>query len=190
MTGHRFNPEHAHKLDNPERRKVLPPEQILQDFGIGEDDVVLDVGAGTGYFSIPAARMTRAEVYALDVEPQMLQILNEKIKAEQVSGILPMEAKMEEIPLPDGYVDKVIASLILHETGDLSNTLDEFFRVMKQGGRALIIDWEKREMDQGPPLHARLDVRELISALESTGFEIDTTRHIENKYYLLHIHKD
>lgn len=67
----RFNPEHAAKLDNPERRKALPPETILTLLDIQTGDTVLDLGAGTGYFTLPASKLCR-EVIALDVEPQML----------------------------------------------------------------------------------------------------------------------
>ncbi|MBO8170838.1 MAG: class I SAM-dependent methyltransferase [Bacillaceae bacterium] len=189
MPGHRFNPEHAHKLDNPERRKVLPPEQILQELGISSGDCVLDLGAGTGYFSIPAAGMTGETVYALDVEPRMLDILKEKMKQQNISNIDLIQGEMENIPLEAQCVDKVIASLILHETGDLSRVLNEMKRVMKKGSNALIIDWEKKEMEQGPPYHERIDKEELIPVLSSEGFHVTASRSIHDQFYMIQVEK-
>ncbi len=67
----RFNPQHLHKLDNPERRKSLPPDKLLDLLKIRDTDTVLDLGAGTGYFTLPASWLCE-KFDGLEAEPQML----------------------------------------------------------------------------------------------------------------------
>lgn len=73
MHERRFNPENMSRLDNPERRKKFPPEKLLELLQIDKKDNILDLGAGIGYFTIPAAQMTDGSVFALDIEPKMLE---------------------------------------------------------------------------------------------------------------------
>lgn len=185
MAGHRFNPEHAQKLDSPERRELLPPQKILEDFGLESSDVVLDMGAGTGYFTLPAAGMTE-RVIALDVEPRMLALLEKRLQDQNVTNVELREGKIEEIPVEDGSVDKVIASFILHETDDLDQVIQEMKRVIKPGGKTLIIEWEKKETDQGPPLAHRLDIKDLKQQLEAHQVTIEKSIQENGKHYLLH----
>lgn len=187
MSGQRFNPEMAHVLDHPERRKLLPPEKILRDFQIVQSDVVLDLGAGTGYFTLPAARMTEKEVFALDVEPRMLDMLKEKVVQAKVTNVRLLQGETENIPLEGQTVDKIIASFILHETRNLTKTLHEIKRVLKTGGRMLVIEWEKRQTEEGPPLKERLAVEELQKAIRGAGLEIEKTLRENGKHYLLHV---
>ena len=74
MTERRFKPKHMKKLDNPERRKLLPPHKLLELLEIQDNDILIDLGAGTGYFTIPAASLTRNKVYALDVNRKCCNI--------------------------------------------------------------------------------------------------------------------
>ncbi|GAB7386692.1 class I SAM-dependent methyltransferase [Bacillaceae bacterium] len=189
MAGHRFNPENAHKLDNPERRKLLPPEKILQDFRIDRFDVVLDLGAGTGYFALPAARMTEKKVIALDVEPRMLEMLKEKAEREQAANVHLLQGEIENIPLEEETVDKIIASFILHETGELAKTLRESERVLKPGGRMLVIEWERKPMEEGPPFKDRLAAEDLQKAIGEAGMNIEKTIRENGKHYLLYVKK-
>lgn len=71
--GHRFPPGKMHLLDTPERRRLMPPQELINMVSVQAQDTVVDLGAGTGYFSIPAAHMTNETVYAVDVEPKMLE---------------------------------------------------------------------------------------------------------------------
>ena len=80
-----------------------------------ETDSLLDFGAGTGYLSIPAAKRIKGNVYALDIDPSMLEILNEKALKEKLTNIVLVQGSMEGLPLPDGSIDLIIASLVLHE---------------------------------------------------------------------------
>ena len=50
---HKFDASRAGLLDNEERRKFLPPEDILRKIGVREDTIFADIGCGTGYFTIP-----------------------------------------------------------------------------------------------------------------------------------------
>lgn len=188
MGGHRFNPEKAHKLDNPERRKLMPPERILQEFQIHPSDVVLDLGAGTGYFTLPASRMTEKEVYALDLEPRMLALLQEKVRqTEAAANVHVLQGAIENIPLESQSVDKIIASLVLHESDDLKKTLREMQRVLRPGGRILIIEWEKQQTEEGPPLSERIAVEEMEETIRNVGMEIERRVRENGMYYLLHV---
>ena len=69
-------------LENPARKEELSPEKLLSLIPIKETDTVLDFGAGTGYFTIPAAKAVKGKVYALDLDAEMLEFIKAKALEE------------------------------------------------------------------------------------------------------------
>jgi ubiquinone/menaquinone biosynthesis C-methylase UbiE len=172
MSERRFDPAQMARLDNPERRKALPPEKILSLLEIKENDTVLDLGAGTGYFTLPAAKLTSGIVYALDVEPQMLEVLKERVKEQQLINVELLKGIIEDIPMNDDQVNHIIASFVLHEVEPLSKGLQEIHRVLKPGGRCLCLEWERKPMEQGPPMEHRIHSDDMKRVFEENGFQI------------------
>lgn len=189
MSEKRFNPAMLAKLDNPERRKALPPEKLLSMLSIGPKNTVLDIGAGTGYLTIPAAHLTSGTVYALDVEPQMLSVLQEKVKNERLENVTFVEGIIEDIPLPNEAVQHVIASLVLHEVEPLAKGLQEIHRVLKPGGTCFCLEWEKKTTEQGPPLQHRIASDAMEEQMKKEGFEVITRHFPTESHYILLVQK-
>lgn len=185
MSERRFNPELMGRLDNPERRKLLPPEQLLELLHIQEDSRVLDLGAGTGYFAIPAAALTRNVLYALDVSPEMLEVVKERVKDRQLSHVEFLQGEIEQIPLEGEVVDRIIASFVLHEVEPLEQGLKEINRVLKPEGKVLCVEWEKQEAEQGPPLRHRIHSAEMARSFEEQGFIVDKVTFPSAQHYVM-----
>lgn len=168
---HRFSPENIDRLDTPGRQKLMPPKELLQ-MVLRTQDIVVDLGAGTGYFSIPAAQMTNGTVYAVDVEPKILEVLQERAEEQGLSNITPITGSIENIPLQDSMADVVIASFVLHAVRPLSISLQEIHRIMKVGGKLLCLDWEPKESPMGPPMNLRIASKDMLQALNDTGFTV------------------
>lgn len=182
--GHRFDPKHVEKLDNPERRKMLPPNEIMKMLDVQQGQTVADIGCGPGYFTIPLASSAR-NVYAVDVSPEMLHLLEERAAHEELENISLVESPAEHLTLPDHTVDRVICSLVLHEVGDLKQTLSEFKRILRPGGKVLLIEWEKKQMEMGPPLSERLAADALLREVVALGFHAEISYPNPNQYIIL-----
>ena len=78
---HKFSAKDKSKLDNPERRKILPPPITLEKLYLQKGDIVADVGCGIGYFNIPAAVIVgeMGKVYAIDISEEMLREVQERV---------------------------------------------------------------------------------------------------------------
>lgn len=189
MSERRFNPAQMAKLDNPERRKALPPEKILSLLEIKEKDNVLDLGAGIGYFTLPAAALTSGKVYALDVEEQMLEVLKQRIDEQHLNNVELVEGVIENIPMGNDQVEKIIASLVLHEVEPLSKGLQEIHRVLKSDGLCLCLEWEKKPMEQGPPLHHRIHSDDMKKTFEELGFKVVSLTFPTEQHYLVVVQK-
>lgn len=131
-------------LDNPKRRGELSPEQLLSRIPLKEGSNVLDFGAGTGYFSIPFAEKTAGTVYALDIDDSMLEIIKSKAQQKQLTNIVPVQGKIGELPLSEGSIDVVIASLVLHEINPLAETLNQIKNVLKEDGYLICVELEPK----------------------------------------------
>ena len=81
-------------LESPQRRKEFSPEQLLNRIPVKETDSILDFGAGTGYFSIPAAKRIKGNLYAMDIDATML---------ENYKGESPGRKAFEYCPGPGKY---------------------------------------------------------------------------------------
>lgn len=172
MTDKRFNPKKANLLMSTDRKELLPPDKIIGHLDIRSNDIIADLGAGNGYFSIPMAKKSKA-VYAVDIEPKMLDMLKGNAKQEQLENIRYVESDLDEIQLDDDSVNKAMISLVLHEIPDTDKTLDEIKRILKTRGQILVIEWEAVQTESGPPLHHRIASKEMITILERNGFDAE-----------------
>ncbi|WP_339059997.1 class I SAM-dependent methyltransferase [Tepidibacillus marianensis] len=182
--GHRYNPKHARKLNNEERRKMLPPDQVLRYLNLEETDQVLDLGAGIGYFSIPIAKRVK-KVIAVEVSEEMLQYLKEESAKEEINNIEFVQHEIETLPFENRYADKVIVSLVLHEVRDLNQTLGEIQRVLKLDGKLMVIEWEKKISDSGPPMEERLESSQLKTTLDKYFQNVRIERPNLDQYILI-----
>ncbi len=169
---HKFNPSNAARLLNPERRRWQDPEALLDSIGARPGAAIADVGAGPGFFTIPAALLVgqRGKVYALDVQPEMLQILGERVAAERLTNVELLLSKEAELPLGDAAVDFVLLANVLHESADRVSLLREIGRILRPGGILGLVEWRKEETPMGPPLAERLSSEEAEAALDEAEF--------------------
>ena len=166
---HKFNPENIGRLIGKEREIELPPETFLVEQGLKEGMVFADIGCGPGFFSIPAAKIvgSTGTVLAVDLQEEMLVELQ---KRSSMQNIISIKSEENAIPIEDNKADLALLAFVLHEAVDKVAFLKELRRVIKEGGKALIVDWEKKEEDRGPPFKERLERGEAIRLIEETDF--------------------
>jgi demethylmenaquinone methyltransferase/2-methoxy-6-polyprenyl-1,4-benzoquinol methylase len=100
---------------------------------------VLDIGAGTGDLSFAAAARG-AHVTALDLSAGMLAVLARRATDAQRSRIEPMVGSAEALPFPDASVDRIVTGFVVRNVGDLGRAFAEFRRVLRPGGRAVVLE--------------------------------------------------
>ncbi|MDN7247134.1 class I SAM-dependent methyltransferase [Planococcus shenhongbingii] len=131
-------------LDSPKRREELSPEKLLSMIPIKETDTILDFGAGTGYLAIPAAKMVKGTVYALDIDAGMLEMIRSKALQKNIDNIVPVQVGTAALPLSDASIDVVLASLVLHEISPLEPALKQITNVLKKGGYLVCVELESK----------------------------------------------
>ncbi|TRM12127.1 class I SAM-dependent methyltransferase [Lentibacillus cibarius] len=173
MVNKRFNPKNADKLLNQKRKRSLQPEKVIDYLQVSEVDTVADLGAGPGLFTIPLAKQTEKDVYAVDVEPEMLERLKQHADQENIKNIKLIESDLEHIHLAEQSVNRVLNAFVIHEVGSIDRTIDEMKRILTPGGYLLLMDWEAVESESGPPLEIRIPSKEMESTLKEHGFSTE-----------------
>ncbi len=126
-------------LDSGYRRKIQPPEQMIERSGIKKGMKVLDLGCGSGAFTTYVARAVgpAGKVNALDVQPEMLKQLENKLSRPEnkdLNNIKLIRGNAYELPFDDGALDLVYMVTVLQEIPDRSRALAEVKRVLRSGG--------------------------------------------------------
>jgi len=179
-----FDTSRRHRLHSPERHKLLPPDLTLVGLGLKPGDHMVDVGCGTGFFSLPAADIVgqTGSVTAVDPSPDMLRDLEERAR-EAGAAIRILNGRAGELPLEKGSATFGLMVNVLHEVERPEQALAELFRVLVPGGIAAVVEWRVGANSGGPPPQHRLPVPTLFALLRAAGFgscrEVDAgTAHV------------
>jgi ubiquinone/menaquinone biosynthesis C-methylase UbiE len=126
-------------LDSNYRRKIQPPHKIVQRSGIKEGMNVLEVGCGSGAFTTFVARAVgeKGKVYALDIQPNMLKQLENKLakpENKDIQNIKLIEGNAYELPFDNNSLDGAYMITVLQEIPDRDRALQQIKRVLKPGG--------------------------------------------------------
>jgi ubiquinone/menaquinone biosynthesis C-methylase UbiE len=121
------------------------PIKNLKAFGLRESNIVADLGAGTGYYSVAAGEtVKRGKVYAVELQKDFLTKIKSKVAEARLRNVETIWGDVEKIggtKLADSTVDAVIASNILFQVEDKEKFIEETKRILKPKGRVLFIDW-------------------------------------------------
>ena len=126
-------------LDSSYRRKIQPPDALIRRSGIRSGMRVLEIGCGSGAFTVDVARAVGAKgsVYALDIQNDMLEQLKRKLKKDEnrdIRNITCVLGDAHALPFKDNFFDLVYLVTVLQEIPDKPRALKEIRRVLKSGG--------------------------------------------------------
>jgi ubiquinone/menaquinone biosynthesis C-methylase UbiE len=168
-------------LMNEERRRFQPAEGILARTVMNEDDVIADLGCGTGYLTLPLLRQVR-NVIAIDSQLGMLEDLTKRVGSDKRTGLNNILAELPDLPLKDGSMDHLFLINMMHEVEDRTKMVAECGRTLKKRGKVTLVDFQKRPTSMGPPLEERIreeDVGDIF-----IGFEITHTYSFPDFYQI------
>lgn len=171
------------KLENPERIRELNPTETLAKAGLKENMIVCDIGAGTGIFSLPAAKITNKEVYALEIADKMIDYLEEKKKKQKIDNLKIIKVQGDKLPLEDQSCHLAIMVTVYHEIENKIKMLEEIKRILKPQGSLLIVEFHKKTTKMGPPMEHRISENEVKDNLLITGFSLTKEILNEENFY-------
>jgi len=179
ISGRQIAPVMSHAaadwLDRPGRGAEERPERALDAIGIKAGQVVADVGAGSGYYTVRLARRVApgGRVYATDIQPEMIALLRERLAREKVSGVDPVLATDVDPRLPEGSLDLVLMVDVYHELSHPQAMLRKLKRSLKPGGRLVLIEFRKEDPDVPIRFEHKMSVAEARLELEAEGYRLD-----------------
>ncbi|QNL49688.1 methyltransferase domain-containing protein [Olivibacter sp. SDN3] len=157
------------RFESPERDRYQQPDKVLEYLGeiIGKN--VMDIGAGTGYFSVKLAKKG-AKVIAADVNDEFQRYLEKRIEEDKLQNITLRKTPHDNPALADGEVDKILIVNTYHHI----EKRPEYFRIAKkgiaEGGELVIVDFFKTDIPVGPPTGHKVSIDEVISELKEAGY--------------------
>ncbi|HYH85660.1 MAG TPA: class I SAM-dependent methyltransferase, partial [Pyrinomonadaceae bacterium] len=131
-------------FEDPERDKKLQVERVLDVLGIREGTSVADIGAGSGWFTVRAARRAGAggAVYAVEINSDYLKHIEERAAKEKLANIRTVLGKEDDPLLPEQSVDAVLILKTYHEFAQPIRLLTNLRRSLREGARVGVIDRE------------------------------------------------
>jgi predicted methyltransferase len=144
----------AYWLERPERREEENPERVLAELELKPGMIVADVGAGSGYYSSRIAERIgpSGTVYAVDVQPEMIDILRMQMKQRRVANVEPILGSETDPRLPKSALDLALMVDVYHELEYPYEMLAAIVKALKPGGRVVFVEF--RGNDPSVPIKA------------------------------------
>ena len=163
-------------LERPDRVKWQRPDAIVAALALVGNETVVDLGAGSGYFSFRlAAALPRGSVVAMDIQPEMVRHMHHKAMTEGVQNLHVVLGKAED-PGVSQEADLVFVCDVLHHVPNQPVWLGKLADEMKVGARLALIEFKEGKLPQGPPENLKLPRTKLIELAKNAGLVLDTDK--------------
>jgi len=175
-------------LEDPKRDEWQKPDEVLKALDLQAGQVVADIGAGSGYFTMRLARAVgdKGRVLALDVDEGMIDHLRQRLAKEQLNNVTTMQVPAHDPLLIDQSVDVVFICDTYHHLEDRAIYMKKVKKGLKPNGRVVIIDFYKREgIPVGPPLHMRFSEDTVQKELHAAGLQVTKKLSVLPYQYIL-----
>jgi ubiquinone/menaquinone biosynthesis C-methylase UbiE len=174
--------------------KFIDPEGIISRLGFENGMRIANFGCGTGYFSFSIAKKVGPDgiVWALDVLPQKIEVVESQAKLLGITNIITKRVNLENEKgsgLSKESADWVILVNMLFQNSNKDAILAETKRVLKNTGKILLIEWDGKNMFFGPKKDIKISKREMLEIARKNNLEVASEIETSNFHYGLILKK-
>lgn len=157
------------RFESPERDAYQKPQEVLKLLGDVNGLTIVDIGAGSGYFSVKLAEKG-ANVIAADVDDEFQEFLNQRIKKERLTNIETRKIPYDSPELKENEADLVLIVNTYHHIEGRPEYFAEVRKGTKPTGELVIIDFYKFDIPVGPPSSHKLPIDTVVNELKKSGY--------------------
>jgi ubiquinone/menaquinone biosynthesis C-methylase UbiE len=182
----KFDIRNRHNLLAEERYERLQPGSLLRSLGLKQGHTIADIGCGPGFFTVPAAEIvgSRGIVLAADVQGEMLSAVKSRVTEAGLTNVRVVKTSETDVPLPPASCDMVLLAFVLDEVDQKATFLHKVARLLKPGGRVVILEWQPLQQEEGPPLEDRIAMERITDDAQAVGLRVSEQRELNDQHYV------
>ncbi len=186
LPGEIFPPDKLFVLEEP--RDWQDTNEIMDRLQIKAGDIVADIGAGSGYFTIPLAKRVgdKGMVFAEDIQIEMVNYVSKKVEELEVDNVRVVFGNPDDPSLLDNFFNIVFLANTYHELEKPFLMLENIRKDLRYYGRLAIIDWDPTQKAPfGPQKKDKVTDHIVIKEVQSVGFELIEKHNFMPYHYFL-----
>ncbi|WP_106144871.1 class I SAM-dependent methyltransferase [Flagellimonas meridianipacifica] len=157
------------RFESPERDAYQHPYKVLNHLGDIQGQTIMDIGAGSGYFSVKLAKKG-AKVIAADVDDRFLEFIQNRIEGNALENIETRKIPYDSPNLEEDEVDLVLVVNTYHHIENRPEYFAQVRKGTKTNGKLVIIDFFKTDTPVGPPSDHKLSMDVVVDELKKAGY--------------------
>ena len=161
-------------LERPEREIEENTTMLLKNLDLKSGMRIADIGAGSGYYTrMLSTRIGNGKVYAVDIEPEMIAYLKEKIKKEKLSNISTVLGTEKSVSLPAESMDMMLLVDVYHEFSFPYEMALSMYKSLKPKGKLVLVEF--RTEDDAVPIKTihKMSEAQAVKELKAAGFRLE-----------------
>jgi cyclopropane fatty-acyl-phospholipid synthase-like methyltransferase len=164
----------ANWLTRQERDKEEDTQSLLAALHIKPGQTVCDMGCGNGYYTLELARRVgkRGKVLAVDIQPEMLSLLNQRASKAGIENIEPILGTLVDPKLPPNSIDLILLVDVYHEFSHPEQMLQAMRKSLKPGGRLVLVEFRLEDPDVPIKLLHKMSKKQILKELPPNGFKL------------------
>lgn len=174
-------------LERSDRKRQERTDLLIERLPLEADFNVADIGAGTGYFSFPVAqRVPDGEVYAVDIQPEMLAYVRERKQKSGIDNVVPTLGQIDDPNLPSNTIDLAFIVDAYHEFSHPREMGEALVDSLRPGGMLVLIEY--RAEDRRVPIKRlhKMSEKQVKKEMEALGLEwVRTEDYLPQQHVIL-----
>ena len=178
--------EGAGWLERDEREEEERPRLLIENMDLQPEHVIADIGAGSGYFTFRLApQVPRGKVLAVDIQPEMLEIIEQRMRELGVNNVEPVLGEVDDPRLPPQAVDLVLLVDTYHEFEHPREMMQHIANALKPDGRVVLVEYRGEDPNVPiKPLH-KMTQAQAIKEMAAVGLEHIETRNMLPRQHMM-----
>lgn len=161
-------------LERSEREQEERTAKLIENMNIEADDVIADIGAGSGYHVFKMAPLAdQGKIYAVDIQQEMLDAIKLKKRTDGIENIELVKGEEQSTNLPKNSVDKVLMVDVYHEFSLPKEMLESIQSALKVDGRVYLIEYRMEDPDVPIKTIHKMSEAQAVKEFKANGFLLE-----------------
>lgn len=161
-------------LERNTREQEENTSVLLENMDFQKDDVVADIGAGSGYHVFKMApKVSQGSVYAVDIQDEMLAAMQQKMEGEKIKNIKLVKGSEQGVNLPESSMDKILMVDVYHEFAFPVEMMASIKSAMKKDGKLFLIEYKGEDASIPIKKVHKMTEGQAVKEMEAAGFKLD-----------------